>query len=101
MKGSNLLYAICFLLVGMCINASCEDTLSESPNSSYERKDFFLIGKQADMAVSKVYSILPGIRGDKDGMASPHSNGTYYISRTNSDNACRNICHYTIRPANA
>ncbi len=35
----------------MCINTACEDTLSESPDSSYERKDFFITDKQADMAV--------------------------------------------------
>ena len=39
MKKNNTLYTICFLLAGMCINSACEDILSESPNSSYERKD--------------------------------------------------------------
>lgn len=100
MKRNNPLYTICFLLAGMCINTSCEDILSESPNSSYERKDFFLTDKQADMAVLGVYSILPGIYGDKDGMAFPCSDDTYYASGTNSDNTRRDICHYTIRPAN-
>lgn len=80
MKRNNPLYTICFLLAGMCINTSCEDILSESPNSSYERKDFFLTDKQADMAVLGVYSILPGIYGDKDGMAFPCSDDTYYAS---------------------
>ena len=47
-----------------------------------------------------VYSIVPGIYGDKDGMAFPCSDDTYYASGTNSDNTRRDICHYTIRPAN-
>lgn len=73
MKKNNTLYTICFLLAGMCINSACEDILSESPNSSYERKDFFINDAQADMAVLGIYSVLPGIYGDKDGMAFPCS----------------------------
>ena len=61
MKKNNTLYTICFLLAGMCINSACEDILSESPNSSYERKDFFINDAQADMAVLGIYSVLPGI----------------------------------------
>ena len=64
MKKNNTLYTICFLLAGMCINSACEDILSESPNSSYERKDFFINDAQADMAVLGIYSVLPGIYGD-------------------------------------
>ena len=71
MKRNNTLYTICFLLASMCINTACEDTLSESPDSSYERKDFFITDKQADMAVLGIYSVLPTIYGDKDGMAFP------------------------------
>lgn len=100
MKKNNTLYTICFLLAGMCINSACEDILSESPNSSYERKDFFINDAQADMAVLGIYSVLPGIYGDKDGMAFPCSDDTYYASGTNSDNTRRDICHYTLRPAN-
>lgn len=100
MKRNNTLYTICFLLASMCINTACEDTLSESPDSSYERKDFFITDKQADMAVLGIYSVLPTIYGDKDGMAFPCSDDTYYASGTNSDNTRRDICHYTIRPAN-
>ena len=64
MKRNNTLYTICFLLASMCINTACEDTLSESPDSSYERKDFFITDKQADMAVLGIYSVLPTIYGD-------------------------------------
>ncbi len=61
MKRNNPLYTICFLLAGMCINTSCEDILSESPNSSYERKDFFLTDKQAD--------IIGRVVGKEEGVA--------------------------------
>lgn len=100
MKRNNIIYTACILLAGMSVIAACEDALNESPDSSYERKDFFVTDKQADMAVLGIYSILPGIYGDKDGMAFPCSDDTYYASGTNSDNTRRDICHYVIHPAN-
>lgn len=84
----------------MRISTFCGDTLSESPNSSYERKNFFLANKQIDMATLGVYSILPGVCEDKDDMAFPYSDDIYYASGINSDNTRHSICHYAIRPVN-
>ncbi|SCG93169.1 RagB/SusD family nutrient uptake outer membrane protein [uncultured Bacteroides sp.] len=98
MKKNNLYYILCLLLCGLT-NSACLDTLTEDPNSYYEKKDFFTDKSKAQMAVVGVYSVLPTLYGDYE-MALPCSDDTYYASGTNSDNTRRDIAHYTLNPAN-
>ncbi len=89
------------LLAGMLVATACEDTLTESPDSYYNRKDYFTTVDKADMAVVGIYNVLPTLYGYMDGMALPCSDDMYYAQGTTSDNTRRDISHYTVRPSNA
>lgn len=90
---------IYFLLTGLSFT-SCQDMLEENPDSYYKREDFFVNAGNAELAVMGIYNVLPTIYGDKDGMAFPCSDDTYYVNGTTSDNTRRDIVHYTIKPSN-
>ena len=90
---------ICFLTV-WAVFSSCEDTLQENPGSYYQRKDFFVNASNAQLAVTGIYNVLPTIYGDKDGMALPCSDDTYFVSGVEGDNGRRDITHYNIKPSN-
>lgn len=90
---------IYFLLAGLSFT-SCQDMLEENPDSYYKREDFFVNTGNAELAVMGIYNVLPTIYGDKDGMAFPCSDDTYYVNGTTSDNTRRDIAHYTIKPSN-
>lgn len=93
---SKLIY---FLLTGLFFS-SCQDALEENPDSYYQRKDFFVNVSNAELAVMGIYNVLPTIYGDKDGMALPCSDDTYYVNGTTSDNTRRDIAHYVLKPSN-
>lgn len=93
---SKLIY---LLLMGL-LGASCQDVLEENPDSYYQRKDFFINESNAELAVVGIYNVLPTIYGDKDGMAIPCSDDTYYVNGTVSDNTRRDIAHYVLTPSN-
>lgn len=93
---SNLIY---LLLAGTFL-FSCSDLLEEEPGSYYQRKDFFVNPSNAELAVLGIYNVLPTIYGDKDGMAIPCSDDTYFVSGTTSDNSRRDIAHYAVKPSN-
>lgn len=90
---------LCFLSTWALL-ASCNDALTEIPDSYYQRKDFFVNASNAQLAVTGIYNILPTVYGDKDGMAIPCSDDTYYVVGTMSDNARRDLAHYYVKPAN-
>ncbi len=90
---------IYFLLAGLSFS-SCQDVLEENPDSYYQRKDFFVNAGNAELAVMGIYNVLPTIYGDKDGMALPCSDDTYYVSGTTSDNTRRDIAHYVLKASN-
>lgn len=90
---------IYFLLTGLFFS-SCQDVLDENPDSYYQRKDFFVNVSNAELAVKGIYNVLPTIYGDKDGMALPCSDDTYYVNGTTSDNTRRDIAHYVLKPSN-
>lgn len=90
---------ICFLLL-CALFSSCEDALKETPNSYYQRKDYFVNASNAQLAVAGIYSILPTIYGDKDGMSIPCSDDIYYVSGTTNDNGRRDLAHYSVKPSN-
>lgn len=81
--------------------ASCDDALTEKPDSYYERDDFFTTEAKAEMAVLGIYNVLSDIYADKDGMATPCSDDTYYISGTTSDDGQRDLAHFSIRSTNS
>lgn len=74
--------------------------LTEKPESSYERDKFFTSANNAELAVIGIYNVLPTIYADKDGMAIPCSDDTYYINGTTSDNGQRDLTHYRIKTTN-
>lgn len=91
---------ILYFLSAWALLGSCEDTLTEVPDSYYQRKDFFVNASNAQLAVTGIYNILPLVYGDKDGMAIPCSDDTYYVSGTTGDNSRRDLAHYYVKPAN-
>lgn len=91
---------ILYFLAAWALFAACEDTLTETPDSYYQRKDFFVNASNARLAVTGIYNILPTIYADKDGMAIPCSDDTYYAAGVGSDNTRRDLAHYLIKPSN-
>lgn len=90
---------IYFLMTGLSFT-SCKDMLEENPDSYYKREEFFVNAGNAELAVMGIYNVLPAIYGDKDGMAFPCSDDTYYVNGTTSDNTRRDIAHYVLKPSN-
>ncbi len=79
----------------------CIDSLTENPASYYERDDIYADATKASLAVMGIYNELPVIYGDKDGMATPCSDDTYYVSGVTSDNGQRDLAHYLLRNTNS
>ena len=91
---------ILYFLSAWALFGSCEDTLTEVPDSYYQGKDFFVSASNAQLAVAGIYNILPTIYGEKDGLATSSSDDTYYASGTTGDNTRRDLAHYYVKPAN-
>lgn len=91
---------IIFLAATALLTTACEDTLTEQPDSYYEREDYFTTAQKADMAIVGIYNVLPTLYGSKDGMAIPCSDDIYYAYGTGSDNTRRDLAHYNVRPSN-
>ena len=99
-----LLQSICLIgvLAGTGLNlASCEDMLTENPDSYYKSEDFFVNTANAAMAVTGIYSTLPPMYGYKDGQAMACSDDTYYPNGTTSDNGRRDIGTYRLRSSHS
>lgn len=89
-----------FGLVAWTLSAvSCQDTLTEDPDSYYKKDKYFTDHSKAEMAVVGVYDVLPTLYGDKE-MAFPSSDDTYYASGVSNDNTRRDISHYTLNTSN-
>lgn len=99
MKKYNLIYLLSALLVlGF---TSCEDLLTEKPDSSYKEEDFFTSAGNAQMAIYGIYnSFAKPTHYGQDEMAMPASDDTYYINGTNTDNTRRDIAHYMVTTTN-
>ena len=99
MKKIHLLYAVFALLATGF--SSCEDLLTEEPNSKYDRDRYFDSEDKAEMAVMGIYSSLSDFNhyGWYE-MASPASDDTYYTARTQSDNQVHDIAHYQLNSTN-
>ncbi len=98
MDKSKNFYILCLLICSL-VTVSCQDALTEDPDSYYQKKEFFTDKSKAQMAVVGVYSILPTLYGDPE-MAFPCSDDTYYASGVTSDNARRDLTHYALNPQN-
>lgn len=99
MKKYRFIYLLCALSVlGF---TSCDDLLTEKPDSSYKEEDFFTSEGNAQMAIYGIYSCLakPAHYG-QDEMAMPASDDTYYIQGTGTDNTRRDIAHYMVKNTN-
>lgn len=99
MKKYKLIYAISALsLLSM---TSCEDMLTEKPNSSYKEEQFFTSEGNAKMAIYGVYSAIGNLNhyGQFE-MAMPSSDDTYYVNGTGTDNTRRDISHYMVKNTN-
>lgn len=99
MKKIYLIYAMSALV--MAGTTSCEDFLTEKPDSAYGADQYFNSESKAEMAVNGIYSSLSDANhyGSRD-MAAPVSDDTYYTSRTNSDGQVHDMAHYTLTPTN-
>ena len=99
MKKYNLLYTALTLLT--VFFASCEDMLTEKPNSSYDKDGFFSTEAKADMAIMGIYNSISDYRhyGYYE-MAAHASDDTYYLARTGSDNQICDMVHYTTSSTN-
>lgn len=91
------LYFLLALSLGF---SSCEDTLTEHPQSYYDREDFFTTTENAGMAIIGIYSVLPTLYAQIDGQALPASDDIYYPNGTLADNTRRDIGHYVLRASN-
>ena len=100
MKKYHLLYiASTLFLAGL---TSCEDTLTEEPDSSYKKEQFFTSESKAEMAIYGIYHSIE--HSDHYGSVetvTPASDDTYYMNGTNIDNIRRDIAHYVLTPSNA
>lgn len=99
MKRNQFLHTL-LLAAGLLMTTACEDTLTEQPDSYYEREDYFTTAQKADLVIVGIYNVLPGLYGSKDGMTIPCSDDMYYVYGTGSDNTQRDIAHYILRPSN-
>ena len=80
---------------------SCEDTLTETPDSSYDKESFFTSEANADMAVMGIYNSISDYRhyGWYE-MAAHASDDMFYTSRTHSDNTVHDMAHYRVTSTN-
>ena len=80
---------------------SCDDLLTEKPDSSYKEEDFFTSEGNAQMAIYGIYnSFAKPAHYGQDEMAMPASDDTYYINGTGTDNTRRDIAHYMVKNTN-
>ncbi len=99
MKKYHLLYIVSTLLLAGV--TSCEDMLTEEPDSSYKKEQYFTSDSKAEMAIYGIYnSIENSNHYGSNEMATPASDDTYYINGTVIDNTRRDIAHYVVTSSN-
>lgn len=81
--------------------ASCSDTLTEKPDSYYEKDTYFTSDSKAEMAVLGIYnSISNSNHYGSCEMATPTSDDMYFVTGTATDNTRRDISHYIVTSTN-
>lgn len=98
MKNYRIIYIALSAFVSMGF-ASC--SLTEEPDSYYEKDTFFDSESKAKLAVIGIYDCLSNNNhyGQAE-MAMPASDDTYYINGTGTDNTRRDIAHYMVKSTN-
>ena len=100
MKKNKFIYILSALVLAGA--TSCEDTLTEKPDSYYEKENYFVNETNANMAIVGIYDCLAKLQHyGQNEMAIPSSDDTYYIQGTGTDNTRRDISHYTLSPSKA
>lgn len=99
MKKYYLIYMMSALLTASF--TSCEDLLTEKPQSAYGAEDYFDSDSKAEMAIYGIYSSLSDLNhyGSRE-MAVPASDDTYFTARTTSDGAVHDMGHYALSSTN-
>lgn len=93
--------ALSLLAVSSLAFISCEDTLTENPDSYYTRKDFFTNPSNAEMAINGIYNTLAALYGYNDGQNSAASDDILYpTGGSGKDNTRRDMGHYAITTSN-
>lgn len=94
-------YNFLLLFIALLVFNACEDLLTESPDSYYEKENYFVNEENAEMAIIGIYDMLARLEhyGQFE-MAVHASDDTYFINGTATDNTRRDIAHYTLTAAN-
>lgn len=101
MSYKNSYIALILLMTGGFSLASCQDTLTENPDSYYTRKDFFTNTSNAEMAVTGIYNMLSTLYGYNDGQNTIASDDIIYPSGgASKDNTRRDMGNYVITTSN-
>lgn len=81
--------------------SSCEDMLTEKPDSAYDLDQYFTSESKAEMSVMGIYSSIthPNLYGSRI-MATFVSDDTHFTSRVNSDGAIHDMSNYTLAATN-
>lgn len=89
------------LLGTSSLMTSCNDTLTEKPDSYYEKDTYFTSESKAEMAVMGIYNSISNTNhyGSAE-MATPTSDDMYFINGTSTDNTRRDISHYLVTSNN-
>ena len=88
-------------LTALLTATSCQDLLTEKPDSYYEEKNFFINVENASLSVIGIYNAFTSTNhyGQVE-MAMPTSDDMYFINGTTTDNTRRDISHYSISTTN-
>ncbi|MDE7141348.1 MAG: RagB/SusD family nutrient uptake outer membrane protein [Muribaculaceae bacterium] len=88
-------YRLLPILLAGVMATSCNDLLTETPSSGYDKDTYFESAEKADMAILGIMSSISNYNhyGVTE-MAMPSSDDTYFSSRTQTDNKINDISHY-------
>ena len=92
---------ILFGLIIIFMSSSCNDLLTEKPESYYSTESFFTKPANVNMAILGIYDVLAknGDYGSTE-MITPTDDDMYVIKGTTSDNGRQDIAHYMVAPQN-
>lgn len=94
MKLKHIIPIALMAAAGMML-ASCEDLLTETPSSGYDKDTYFADAEKAEMAIYGIMSSISDYNHyGQDEMAMPTSDDMYFSSRVATDNKINDISHY-------
>lgn len=94
-------YILAALILSAGFLTSCEDLLTETPSSGYDRDTYFIDAEKADMAILGIMSSISDYNhyGEYE-MAMPSSDDMHFSSRTQTDSKINDISHYLYTSTN-